>query len=126
MFLRSLSEIQEIQKVKERETLFEHEIYKRVANTMCSYRQDSANTASMTQKHVHVYAKACGKGKELYSVNQDGSGHDGYSGIEIPREHADFFRKKGFEINANNILESLNLDNLDPEKYELIYLDDNH
>lgn len=47
------------------------------------------------QKHIHVYAK---NGTELYSLNIDGTAHDGYHGVQIPDVEADYFRSKGFEI----------------------------
>ena len=85
--------------------LLEYEKYKDIPGTANSYRPDPANTSTKTQKHVHVYAKPKGKGEEIYSVNLDGSGHDGYSGTQIPKSHADYFRKKNFKIKKDNILE---------------------
>ncbi|WP_431475210.1 hypothetical protein RVM24_07685 [Marinobacter sp. KM021] len=102
--------------------LFEHKTYKNIPGTKCSYREDPANTNTMTQKHAHTYAKPKGRGRQLYSVNLDGSGHDGSSGTEIPRAHADYFRAKGYEIDTSNILESLDLLKLKPEDFELITL----
>ena len=61
----------------------------------------------MTIKHSHVYAKLKGSGKEIYSVNIDGSGHDGSRGIKIPDSHAEFFRRKGYRIPNDNILEGI-------------------
>jgi hypothetical protein len=104
--------------------LFEHELYKLIPGTRNSYRQDSANTSTLTQVHSHVYAKAKGRGSELYSVNFDGSGHDGSSKICIPSDHADFFRSKGYSIAASNILECVDATELEPSEYTLIFVDE--
>jgi hypothetical protein len=104
--------------------LFEHQTYKNIPGTKNSYREDSGNTNTMTQKHAHTYAKPKGKGGQLYSLNTNGSGHDGSSGIEIPQTHADFFRGLGYEIDQSNILESIELSCLDPNKYELVTLNE--
>jgi hypothetical protein len=104
--------------------LVEHETYKRIPKTNNSYRQDPANTNTLTLKHAHVYAKQGGGGGELYSVNVDGSGHDGSSGVEIPSSHADFFRKQGYTIKADNILESLDPDELSKRGFHLVVLGD--
>jgi len=104
--------------------LFEHIVYKNIPNTKNSYRQDTGNTNNMTLTHSHIFAKRNGQGKELYSVNIDGSGHDGSSGIEISTKQADFFRNKGYDIKTSNILESLNLNSLNYEEYELIIITD--
>jgi hypothetical protein len=92
--------------------LLEYETYKEIPGTKNSYRQDSANTNTKTQQHVHVYAKPKGEGKEVYAVNKDGSGHDGHSGKEIPKSHAEYFRGKGYDIKANNILECLTIEDI--------------
>ncbi len=92
------------------ENLLEHQTYKKISGTNQSYREDSANTNSKTQQHVHVYAKLKGQGNQLYSVNMDGTGHDGNHGKKIPKKHADYFREKGYNIDQNNILENQNLD----------------
>ena len=104
--------------------LFEHQTYKNIPGTISSYREDPANTNTMTNKHAHVYAKPKGKGSQLYSVNKDGSGHDGSSGTEIPSSHAKFFRNKGYSIPDKNILENLVLSKTDKDIYELIILED--
>lgn len=104
--------------------LFEHIIYKPIDGTKNSYRQDTGNTNNMTLTHSHVYAKLNGKGKELYSVNINGSGHDGYSGTEISPKHADFFRSKGYEIKPDNILESLMLESINSNDYQIFILEE--
>jgi hypothetical protein len=87
--------------------LFEHQVYKQIPGAKNSYRQDAGNTSTMTQKHAHVYAKLQGKGNQLYSVNFDGTGHDGASGKEIPSSHASHLRSLGYAIPDTNILENI-------------------
>jgi hypothetical protein len=103
--------------------LFEHERYKRMPGTQQSYREDPGNTNTMTLRHSHVFAHQKGRGRELYAVNIDGSGHDGSSGTAIPTAHADFFRSKGYQIPDTNILESLEWDALDPDQFTLLVLE---
>ncbi len=118
--------VAEEEKVQELINLFEHQIYKNIPGTKNSYREDTGNTNTMTSKHSHVYAKPKGKGTEIYSVNINGSGHDGSSGTEISSSHAEFFRNKGYSIPDNNILENLILSESVTEEYELlIFKDDN-
>jgi hypothetical protein len=102
--------------------LFEHEIYKLIPGTRNSVRADPGNTNTMTLPHSHVYAKSRGRGKEIYAVNIDGSGHDGSSGRAIPARHANYFRDQGYAIPATNILEDLNLDLLEEDRFSLIVL----
>jgi len=104
--------------------LFEHETYKLIPGSKNSYRTDPGNTNTMTLKHSHVYAKPKGRGKELYSVNIDGSGHDGSSGMQIPGSHADHFSSLGYTIGQDNILESIELSAMGAGSYELVLLDD--
>ena len=66
--------------------------------------------------------KAKGGGGKLYAVNIDGSGHDGSSGTAIPASHADFFRSKGYAIPDDNILESLDPDSVEADKFSLTVL----
>jgi hypothetical protein len=87
--------------------VFEQITYRQIPGTQNSFRQDSADTNTKTQKHTHVYAKPNGKGKELYSVNFDGTGHDGSSRQSIPKKHADFLRQNGYSVSLSNTLESL-------------------
>lgn len=103
--------------------LFEHEVYKLIPGTKNSYRTDSGNANIKTIRHSHVYAKPKGGGSELYSVSINGSGHDGSSGKAIPSAHADYFRSLGYEINSNNILESLELGKIDESSYTLLLLE---
>lgn len=116
--------VAETEKAKELINLFEHQTYKNISGTKNSYREDTGNTNTRTSKHSHVYAKLKGRGTEIYSVNIDGSGHDGSSGTEIPSSHAEFFRSKGYSIPDDNILESLILSESVSEEYELLIFED--
>jgi len=97
--------------------LLEHETYKRIPSTKSSYRIDSGNTNTLTDRHAHVFAKPKGGGKQLYSVTIKGFGHDGHSGTQIPSTHADHFRSLGFDIKDTNILECIDLAEITPDKY---------
>ncbi|SJM94450.1 hypothetical protein CRENPOLYSF2_400002 [Crenothrix polyspora] len=101
----------------------EHFTYKTIPGTKCSYRVDPQNTNTMTQKHAHVYAKPSGGGKELYSINLDGSGHDSSSGKTIPASHAKYFQNLGFSIPSNLALESLDYSSLSLDDYEFVILE---
>lgn len=102
----------------------EHQTYKSMPGTRNSLRLDSPNTNTGTQRHAHVYAKPNGGGAQLYSVNVDGSGHDGSSGEVISTRHAEHLRGLGFSIPDNLTLESLDIEALSPELYEICILDD--
>jgi hypothetical protein len=104
------------------EKIYEHQAYKGIPGTSQSYRQDAANTNTKTEKHAHVYAKLNGDGKQLYAVNVGGSGHDGSSGTEIPKKHADHFRSLGYDIPETNILETLNSSQVQRELHEVFIL----
>ncbi|MBC3832436.1 hypothetical protein H8K33_13095 [Undibacterium amnicola] len=104
--------------------VLEHETYKQIPGTKASYRQDAANTNTMTDKHAHVYAKKNGGGQELYSVNFNGKGHDGYSGTPISSSHADYFRSLGYNIPATNVLESLDSSEALAGIHTLMFLED--
>lgn len=123
-FKQFLAEVEREKAVEKLTLALEHEVYKRIPGTANSYRQDAANTNTHTQRHAHVYAKPNGGGKELYSANLSGSGHDGSSGIEIPSSHADFLRSNGYAIPPTNVLESISLEQLIDESYRLILLED--
>ncbi len=100
----------------------EHQVYKLIPGTRNSYREDPANTNSKTLKHAHIYAKPNGNGKQLYSVNIDGTGHDGCSGTTISTKHADFFTNKGYSIDSNLTLESID-EALDNYEYYILLED---
>ena len=123
-FKQFLAEGKRSEAIAELSNLFEHEVYKKIPGTTNSYRQDSANTNTKTQKHSHVYAKQRGGGEHLYAVNVDGSGHDGSSGTHIPAGHAEHFRSLGYEINLDNVLESIELEQIEERAHQLVFLED--
>lgn len=104
--------------------LLEHDSYELIPGTKNSRREDSGNTNTKTQKHSHVYAKPNGKGKQLYVVNIDGSGHDGSSGIEISQKHAEFLRDLGYEIPDSNILESIEVESVTEDEFKLVLIEE--
>lgn len=106
-------------KLSELSLALEHLIYKNIPGTRNSMRVDPENTNTLTQRHAHVYAKPNGDGRHIYSVNLNGTGHDGSSGTVIPAKHAEHLRGLGFDIPATLALESLEVDLLRPELYEI-------
>ena len=116
---KKLSKFSEIPEIS---LALEHYTYKNIPSTKNSLRIDPQNTNTMTQRHAHVYAKPKGGGKELYSVNMDGSGHDGSSGKVIPASHAEHLRSLGFTIPDNLSLESLYIESMSSELYEIYVL----
>ena len=122
--IKNAIESREEKRVKDRITLFEHEIYKQIPGEQASYRIDKANTNAMTIKHCHVFAKTKGNGNQLYAANVTGSGHDGYQGYKISDKHANYFRSIGFNIPSTNILESIDLFKLDSVSFSLVILYD--
>ena len=123
-FKEFMKEQEREQTIQNLTVALEHQTYKQIPGTNNSFREDPPNTNTKTQRHAHVYAKRSGGGKELYSVNLDGSGHDGSSGITIPKSHAEFLRGKGYEIPPTCTLESITLDPSVDHGYELIILED--
>ncbi|CAE6837409.1 hypothetical protein [Paraburkholderia aspalathi] len=111
-------------RITELSLALEHQTYKNILGTQNSYRQDPANTNTHTQKHAHVYARPNGNGKQLYSINVDGSGHDGSSGTVIPLRHAEFFRSLGYTVPLNLALESLDFSELASGQYEICILNE--
>jgi len=102
----------------------EHSTYKIIPKTRNSYRQDAQNTNTKTQRHAHVYAKPNGKGKHLYSVNIDGTAHDGSSGVVLSSSHAKYFNDLGYEIPSNLTLESMDFSDLNPDDFEICILEE--
>ncbi|WP_273021143.1 hypothetical protein [Rheinheimera sp.] len=127
-FTQYLEEAEKMKRLEERVSTLslalEHHTYKDIPGTKNSFRVDSQNTNTMTQRHAHVYAKRNGGGKELYSVNLDGTGHDGSSGMVIPQKHADHFLSLGFSIPNNLILESIDFESLSPDLFEICVFSD--
>ncbi|MCC5842562.1 MAG: hypothetical protein JJT96_20765 [Opitutales bacterium] len=101
--------------------LLDWNCYQLIPGTRNSYRVDAANTSTMTKKHAAVYSKANGKGKELYAVNIDGTGHDGSFGFKMPKKHAEYFRSINFDIPDSGIIESISISQLLPSEYDLIF-----
>lgn len=103
----------------------EHQVYSRIPGTSNAYRRDSANTNTQALRRAHVYAKQNGGKKKLYSVSLDEGGIENSDGLQIPREHADFFRGNGYNIRLDNVLESVVIDRLiDNSKYSILLLND--
>ena len=101
--------------------LLEYECYKLIPKTNKYYREDPCNTSTKTERHAHIYARPKGDGKELYAVNINGKGHDGSKGIVIPSLHAEYFRSIGYNIPVTNILESIELDKLKPQEFQILF-----
>ena len=94
--------------------------YKMIPTTNNSYREDPTRTATLTMTHSHVFAAPNGKGKQLYAVNIDGSGHDGSSGIAISPAHATYFRSLGYLIPPDNILETIDISMVNKSEYRIL------
>jgi hypothetical protein len=60
---------------------------------------------AQAQHHLHIFKR----GTEICSVNQDGSGHDGSHGFQLPNKAADAIRQKfpTWRIPPDNIIESI-------------------
>ena len=123
-FQEFLKEQEREKALQELTVTLEHHTYKQIPGTNNSYREDSPKTSTMTQRHAHVYAKRNGEGKELYSVNLSGTGHDGSSGTTIPKSHAEFLRGRGYDIPLTNTLESISIDPSVDDGYELLLFED--
>ena len=104
--------------------ILEHKVYQDIPGASLSYRFDNPRKNSkgdfLGQPHVHVYAKPKGNGKELYSINADGSGHDGSSGKKVHPYVADHFRGHGFNIKPDNILECVDIALVTPQNYTIV------
>lgn len=110
--------------IQNKQIVLEHYIYKNIPKTNNSYREDVPKSSTNTQIHSHVYVNPNGEGKQLYSVNFDGSGHDGSSGIKISKKHAEFFRQKGYDIKDGFVLESILPDYLNNLDFHLFILNE--
>lgn len=100
----------------------EHITYKDIPGTNNSVRHDKAKTNTKTQNHAHVFAKRNGNGKELFSVNMDGTGHDGSSGTTISSRQAEYLRNAGYTIPDNLTLESLTYESISESDFEFLVL----
>ena len=52
-------------------------------------------------KHIHILVK----GKDMFAMNADGTGHDGCHNVQIPQDVSDFMTKIGFQVPSNGIIE---------------------
>lgn len=102
--------------------LTEHQVYRSFPGEKTSYRIDSGNTNTATTKHAHIFAKPNGRGQQLYSVNLDGSGHDGSSGYQISQSHAEHLKRLGFSIPSSNVLEEIDYDEVLRGGYTIIMM----
>lgn len=93
----------------------------RIPGSVFKVRIDKANTNTNVQKHAHIFDL---KDNELYSVNFDGSAHDGYDGYEISKTVADYLQKKGFKLNKSRMIEYLNNSQLQDYYYTVIEIKD--
>lgn len=82
-----------------------------IPGTRYEYRIDNPNGIPRpgNLRHVHIY----NKGNELFAMNIDGTAHDGFHKVSIPKEVADFLRKKGFTIPKGNLIEMVIVPSLD-------------
>lgn len=86
--------------------LFEkRDTFKTIPGTRYEYRIDPPNGEPRkgNLRHVHIY----NKGKEILAMNVDGTAHDGFHQVKIPKEVADFLKEKGFEIPKDNLIEMM-------------------
>lgn len=84
--------------------LLEFQTYKRIPGETKSYRIDKPSSFTNVQKHAHIFELPDGEGKEVCAVNIDGTKHDGSKYRMNPHE-IEFFRKKGFNIPDNGLIE---------------------
>lgn len=74
-----------------------------IPGTTKRYFIHRANTFTLTQKHIHVYVD----GKQVYSLNIDGSSHDGSYAYKLSKKEIAFLKSLDFTIPKNGIVESL-------------------
>jgi hypothetical protein len=67
------------------------------------YRIDSPHDDTHGQKHIHVMKK----GKDLLAINQDGTAHDGFHNVEIPKKIYDALPGifPGIDLPQNRLIE---------------------
>lgn len=80
--------------------------YISVPKTTKYARYDSGNSNTSTQDHLHLFSK---NGKELYSINRNGTKHDG-SKAKLSSKEIDFLTKQGFNVPDDGLLESISID----------------
>ncbi|WP_186031417.1 hypothetical protein [Burkholderia gladioli] len=97
----------------------EHFTYERIPGTNRSVRFDRGDPDKRTKDHAHIFAKQGGQGAELFSVNYDGTGHDGSRGTVVPKKIADFLLQRNYRIPDNLTLESIDLDAVELGDWEI-------
>ena len=55
------------------------------------------------KKHAHVELRG---GEQLWSVNVDNTGHDGYHGTRMEKQPYEFLLEKGFKLSKDRYIES--------------------
>ncbi len=77
-------------------------------NAISSVEKHSPHTPK-GQNHLHVYVK----NNQIFSINKDGSAHDGHHGIQIPNKiyHSLKTNFPDFNLPKNKIIESITVNN---------------
>ena len=98
----------------------EHHKYERIPGTNRSVRFDRGDPGKCTEDHAHIFAQRGGQGTELFSVNCNGTGHDGSRGEVVPKKVADFLQQRGYRIPANLTLESIDFEVVEPGGWGIV------
>lgn len=79
-----------------------------IPGTKYSYRIDRpfGEQKPGNMKHIHILVK----GKDMFAMNVDGTGHDGCHNVQIPQDVSDFMTKKGFQVPSSGIIEFYNVE----------------
>lgn len=96
--LAGLSQLEQIPQM-----LIEHNIYQRFGDTKLYYRLDKANNAPGQQRHIHVFKDDKGR-IQLFSINFDGTKHDGSKRQLTSREQS-ALTSLGIPVPPNGLLE---------------------
>ncbi len=83
--------------------LLEHNIYQRFGDTKLYYRLDKGNNAPGQQRHIHVFKDEKGR-IQLFSINFDGSKHDG-SQHQLTSKEQRALSALGIPVPQNGLLE---------------------
>lgn len=83
--------------------LVEHNIYQRFGDTKSYYRLDKANNAPGQQRHIHVFKDDKGR-IQLFSINFDGTKHDGYQ-RQLTSKEQSALTALGIPVPPNGLLE---------------------
>lgn len=78
--------------------------FPQIPGTRYTFRKDNprGTPGPGNLKHIHIYAP---NNKELFSINIDGSAHDGCHGAKIPEDIVTFLTQLGYQVPANRIIE---------------------